>query len=48
MNDLELCVETLIKKSAEKTVNANDALKFSQAATNVANALHTLRMLNMK
>ncbi len=37
-------VEYLIKRAAE-TLNSNDALKFSQAACNAANALHTLKSL---
>ena len=35
-------VQELVDKAA-KTVSADDALKFSQAALNVANALRVLR-----
>lgn len=42
MSDFKKCVESLIEK-AEKVADSNDALKFSQAATNVANAMCALK-----
>ena len=41
MNDLQKQVETLIEK-ASKAEKSDDALKFSQAATNAANAMCAL------
>lgn len=42
MDDLRKHVEDLIKKAGESH-DSNDALKFSQAATNAANAMCALR-----
>ena len=41
MSDMKTYVEALIEKAAEHP-DANEALKFSQAATNAANAISTL------
>ena len=42
MSDLKKHVETLIEKAAEPGISPDAALKFSQAATNSANAMSTL------
>lgn len=42
MSDQKLQVESLIKKAAD-TDKADDALKFSQAAANAANAMCALK-----
>ena len=47
MSELKKCVEDLIEK-AGKSEKADDALKFSQAATNAANAMCALRVAEPK
>lgn len=42
MNELKACVEALVKKAAE-TKTAIDALQYSQAACNAANAMAQLQ-----
>jgi hypothetical protein len=42
VNEQKKQIETLVKKAAE-AVDANDAMKFSQAATNAANAMCALQ-----
>ena len=44
MSNLEKHVEDLLEK-ASKTTESNDALKFSQAAVNAANAISALRTM---
>jgi len=41
MSDMRTHAETLIAKAAK--ADANDAMKYSQAAVNVANAIFTLK-----
>lgn len=43
MNDLKYHVETMIKKASEAD-KADDAMKFSQAALNAANAICSLNV----
>lgn len=43
MSDLKSNVEAMIKKAAEST-KADDAMKFSQAALNAANAMCSLQV----
>ena len=47
MNDLKKYVEELIEK-AGKSLKSDDALRFSQAATNAANAMCALRVAESK
>lgn len=42
MDEQKKQIETLIRKAAE-AADANDAMKFSQAATNAANAMCALQ-----
>lgn len=43
MTDLKTHVETLLEKAA-KTEKSDDAMRFSQAAANAANAMATLKV----
>ena len=45
MNELKKHVETMIAKAA-KADKSDDAMKFSQAALNAANAMCSLRVTN--
>ena len=47
MSDLRKCVESLIEKAGESE-KSDDALKFSQAATNAANAMCALKAAEEK
>jgi hypothetical protein len=45
MTDQQTQIEAMIKKASE-TDKADDAMKFSQAALNAANALCSLKIVN--
>lgn len=45
MSELQQSVETMIKKAGEST-KPDDAMKFSQAALNAANAMCSLNVVN--
>lgn len=48
MSDLKKHVETLIEKAASVGISPDAALKFSQAATNAANAMCALKDAEQK
>ena len=43
MDELRKCAEDLIQRAAGKSITAIEALQFSQAACNVANAMAQLQ-----